>query len=1036
MKHTFRATLRHAFVKPPLSTRSAAPGEPSATHREDVGLKRVLPLPSRRSSTRMTSTAIVALLAAPLLASGLVAASASNDHPFRDPDLPLDERIDDLLGRLTLDEKLGFLHQSQLPIPRLGVPYFKAGTEALHGVAWSNDLDNNWGQVLATDATVFPQAVGLASTWDPDLINDVGSAVGDELRAHNTLDPQLWGLQAWVPVVDPLRDPRWGRNEEGYSEDPLLAGEIGTAYGSGLSGDDPLYLKVAPVIKHYFGYNKEADRSVSSSNLPPRIRKEYSQAPFRSVISADAATGVMASYNLVNGRPTHVDPSINEDIRSWTDKDLYNVSDAWGPHAVTQAQFYFDEEDEAYAAILKAGLDGFTVDESDPSAMKATLHSALDKGYITEADVDTAVRHVLSIRFRLGHFDPDGGPYADIGPEVLNSAEHQALNRRTAADAMVLLDNGADILPLDPDQTSSVAVIGPLHDMVFTDFYGGSMPYEVTPLDGIAERLGGAADVTGVEGLDRVTLKDSATGRYLTATGTDPADLVVASDASPSVASQWDVNDWMADYSTLRNAENGKYLSGAFGPYTTSSDEPSGWYVQQQFRFEEQPDGTVLIQYVGYETNESWWWIPEHYVTVAPDGTVGTGSKADAARFVPEVVSDGVDAAVAAAGQADAAVVVVGSHPFVYGRENHDRTDLALGRSQQELVDAVTAANPNTVVVLETSYPTTFDNQPETLLWTTHAGSETGNAVADVVFGDENPAGRLTQTWYAGVDDLPSIDDFDIVKSGWTYMYYDGVPLYPFGHGLSYSTFDYSNLKTSGSSVGGDGAIRVSVDVTNTGDAAGDEVVQLYSRQLSSRDATADKQLRAFERVSLAPGETKTVRLELDASDLARWDVTRDRWVVESSEYELLVGSSSADIRQQATVRVKGETIPARNLSKPTRAENFDDYAGVLLVDESKERGTAVSAEGDGWIKFGDTKLRANDSTFTARVSNASDENGSIQVRLGSPTGELIGTAEVTSTGDVYEYATTTASLSGSRGLHDVYLVFDGDFRVADFTIG
>ena len=312
---------------------------------------------------------------------GRPAASANTDHPFRDPDLPLDERIDDLLGRLTLDEKLGFLHQSQMPIPRLDIPYFKAGTEALHGVAWSNDLDNNWGQVLATDATVFPQAVGLASTWDTDLINDVGSAVGDELRAYNTLDPQLWGLQAWAPVVDPLRDPRWGRNEEGYSEDPLLAGEISTAYGSGLSGDDPLYLKVAPVIKHYFGYNKEADRSVSSSNLPPRIRKEYSQAPFRSVISADAATGVMASYNLVNGRPTHVDPSINEDLRSWTDKDLYNVSDAWAPHAVTQAQFYFDEEDEAYAAVLKAGLDGFTVDESDPSAMKATLHSALDKGY-------------------------------------------------------------------------------------------------------------------------------------------------------------------------------------------------------------------------------------------------------------------------------------------------------------------------------------------------------------------------------------------------------------------------------------------------------------------------------------------------------------------------------------------------------------------------------------------------------------------------------------------------------------------------------
>jgi beta-glucosidase len=980
----------------------------------------------------------VGLLAVPLLAVGLLQTSPASaqpeDFPFRDPDLPLDQRIDDLLSRLTLDEKLSLLHQSQEPIPRLDIPYFKAGTEALHGVAWSNDLNNNWSQVLATEATVFPQAVGLASTWNPDLIEDVGSVVGDELRGYNSIDPVIWGLQTWAPVVDLLRDPRWGRNEEGYSEDPLLTGAMATAYASGLSGDDPFYLKAAPVLKHFYGYNNETGRNVTSSNLPPRVKHEYGFAAFKPAIESDAATGIMASYNLVNGRPAHVDPEINEVVRSWTDRDLYNVSDAWGPRALVEAQGYFDEHDEAYAALLKAGLDGFTVDESNAGPTIGFLKSALEKGYLTEADVDTAVRHVLSIRFRLGQFDPDGGPYADITADVLNRAEHQELNRRTAGEAMVLLNNSSGTLPLDPAATGSVAVIGPLHDTLYSDWYGGRMPYEVTPLDGITERLGSAATVIGVEGLDRVALRDVATDGYLTATGTGSGDHVVVTDSAPTADAQWDVNDWTGDYSTVRNAGNGKYLTGAFGPFNTSSDEPSGWFVQQQFRFEEQDDGTYLIQYVGYETNEGWWGIPEHYVTVSADGAVGTGPKAQAGRFAMEVMVSGVDDAAQAAADADAAVVVVGSQPFVYGRENHDRESLALGASQQELVDAVAANNPNTVVVLETSYPVTLDTEPDALLWTTHAGSETGNAVADVVFGDVNPAGRLTQTWYAGTDDLPSIFDYDIINSGWTYMYYDGTPLYPFGHGLSYSTFEYTNLKTTGKAVGGNGTMRVSVDVTNTGEHAGDEVVQLYTHQRESRDKVANKQLRTFERVQLEPGETTTVRLTLRASDLARWDVTSDRWVVERSDYDLLVGASADDIRQQATVRVRGEEIPPRDLSAITRAENFDAYSGALLVDQSKERGTAIEGGSDGsWIGFTDADLGAA-STFTAEVANAGDA-GSIEIRLDSPSGPLAGTAEVASTGDVYSYTTTEASLSGVSGPRDVYLVFSEGVRLSTFSI-
>jgi beta-glucosidase len=306
-----------------------------------------------------------------------------------------------------------------------------------------------------------------------------------------------------------------------------------------------------------------------------------------------------------------------------------------------------------------------------------------------------------------------------------------------------------------------------------------------------------------------------------------------------------------------------------------------------------------------------------------------------------------------------------------------------------------------------------------------------------VLFGDVNPAGRLTQTWYRSDADLPSILDYDIIKSDRTYLYYKGTPLYPFGHGLSYTTFKYAGLRTSAASVGANGMVTVSVDVTNSGTVAGDEVVQLYTHQRASRDKQPLRQLRAFQRVSLKPGQTKTVRLTLRAADLAHWDVTRGTWAVEPGDHDLMVGASSTDIRQRATLGVRGETIPARDLSKATRAVDFDDYSGIRLVDESKASGTAVGATQSGqWVKFADSTLASGAAkTFTARAAKASAGDGSVQIRLDSPTGRLVGTATVASTGDRYAYATTTAALSGATGRHDVYLVLSGDIRISTCSI-
>ncbi|WP_127550923.1 glycoside hydrolase family 3 protein [Actinoplanes sp. OR16] len=961
----------------------------------------------------------LALLAAALLALPLApgpAHAAAPDHPFRDPSLPLEARIDDLLGRLTLDEKISLLHQYQPAIPRLGLGVVKSGTEALHGVAWSNDHAQNGAKIDAT-ATVFPQAVGLASTWDPELLRRVGTAVGEELRGFHAQDPVVWGLNTWAPVVNLLRDPRWGRNEEGYSEDPLLSGEIATAYGEGLQGDDPDHLRTAPTLKHYAAYNNETKRDVTSSNVPQRVLNEYDREPFRIALENDAATGVMASYNLINGRPATVDPALRKEVRDWSDRRLFNVSDAWAPTNLTGSQAYFATQAEANAAVLTAGLDSFTVNDTNAVPTVTAIKEALDQGLLTEAEIDESAGNALSIRFRLGEFDPDGGPYAGITADVIDSPEHRALARETAGEAAVLLKNDDGLLPLKPG--GDVAVVGPLADKLYSDWYGGQLPYRVTALDGIEERAGA---VTTSFGADRIALKEVTTGRYLNATG-GPAGL-----GERSTASEFDSVDWGDGVSTLRSVANGKLLGYGWGPFVTVENDPTGWFVQQQFKVEEQADGTVVLHYAGYETQESWFGA-DTYVTVGPDGNLALGAAtADgAARFSKELLEDGVAQAAATAKKAKNAVVVVGTDPFVAGREVHDRTSLGLGTRQEALIRAVRKANPATVVVLQSSYPqsiTWAQKHVPGILWTTHAGAETGHAIADVLYGSVNPSGKLTQTWPRSEQQLPAdLNEYDIIKTGQTYLYSDAKPLYSFGHGLSYTSFRYGKPAVKNRTV--------SVTVTNTGRRAGDEVVQLYTHQRTSRDVTPEKQLRDFRKVHLAAGQSATVTFTLTAEDLRHWDVTRQRWVVENAVHDILLGSSSSDIRQRAVLAVRGETIGARDLTGETRAETFDVYEGVRLLDETKESGTVVGAtSAGGWIGFRDAALRGG-KKFEVRASGA----GSVQVRLGSPEGRLIGTATVGDTGDPYVYATATTSLTAVTGRHDVYLVAGPGLRLATFSL-
>ncbi|MFB4282547.1 glycoside hydrolase family 3 C-terminal domain-containing protein [Nonomuraea sp. MTCD27] len=908
--------------------------------------------------------------------------------PFRDPEVPLRDRIDDLLHRLTLDEKVGLLHQYQAPVERLGLGAFRTGTEALHGLAWLGP------------ATVFPQAIGLASTWDRDLLRRVGEATSDEVLAFHHKDPAGAGLNVWAPVVNPLRDPRWGRNEEGYSEDPWLTSVMATAYALGLRGSAPGMLKTAPTLKHFLAYNNETERCTTSSNLPPRVLHEYELPAFRGPIEAGAAVAVMPSYNLVNGRPAHLSPLIGQALRAWAPDDLLVVSDAYAPGNLTALQGYHDTLPEAYAHAVKAGLDSFTQDDDRSEATLGHLRDALAQGLLSEEDVDSAVRHALSIRFRLGEFDP-ATPYDDINDNVVNCPEHQALAREAARRSFVLLENDG-LLPLR--DVRRVAVIGQLGDALMEDWYSGTLPYAVTARAGLAERC----ETVFCEAVDRVTL--TAEAGPVTA---DPAGGPLrAGAAEPGL---FDLFDWGGGAYALRSVTTGRFVSVDpavdGGALVNDQPGPNGWEVRQTFRTEERPRGTLALRHISTGC----------YVGAGEDGVLRLVDDADQAAWLAmEVVGSGTDAAARVAAGADVAIVVVGDHPLVNGRETEDRMTLALAPGQDAVVRAVRKANPRTVMVISSGYPLTWtEGELPAVLWSAHGGQEYGHALAEVLFGDADPEGRLTQTWYRSEQELPDLLDYDIIASDATYQYFRGVPLHPFGHGLSYTTFEYADLRVRIA----DGVLAAWATVTNTGSRPGVEVVQFYTHQQRSRVKQPLRRLRGFEKVRLEPGESRAVELRLPVSELAFWDVTRSRFVVESAPHQLMVGRSATDLRLSARFEVEGETVPPR--SGTLRAADHDEYDAITFVDETRVDGDAVRSDVEGaWILFRQVDLTG---AATCVAEAGSTEGGMITIRRGDPLyGQALATFPVPRT-DRYGYHSVTASLSGAEGVHDLYVVFENE---------
>ncbi|WTQ83775.1 glycoside hydrolase family 3 C-terminal domain-containing protein [Streptomyces achromogenes] len=929
--------------------------------------------------------------------------------PFRDPRLPFAKRVDDLLARLTPDEKISFLHQFPPAVERLGVAAWRTGQEALHGVAWMGP------------ATVFPQAVGLGATWNPELVRRVGEAVGKEIRAMRARDDRV-GLNVWAPTVNLLRHPLWGRNEEGYAEDPRLTSAIATAYTRGLRGDHPRYWRTAPVLKHWLAHNNETDRATSSASVRPRVLHEYDLRAFRETVEAGAVAGVMPAYNLVNGRPNHVSPYLREHLRTWTDEELLVCSDAGAPSNLVDAEHYFDTHEEATAAALLAGVDSFTDHGTDGSTITARVKGAVAQGLLTEADIDAAVRRQLSVRFRLGEFDPGRDPHAATG--AFDTPEHRALAQEAAEQAIVLLKNDGGLLPLAPD--TRIAVVGPLADECKLDWYSGSLLHRSTPLEGLYERFG-AQRVEFAEGVDRVRLR-TASGAFLSVPAAqapdrargaeaalDPALLAGRTDLPPlttdATGSEFALVDWGEGVLTLR-APDGRYLSVAEDGFVrASADQPGGWVVQETFRLEPHAGGH-LLEHLGTGRR----------VRVAADG-VKVADEGDVFEVV--TVERGEEAVARVAAGADVVVVVAGNDPHINGRETEDRTTLLLPEHQRRLLDAARSANPRTVLALVSAYPYAVDTtRLPAALWTAHGGQAAGTALARVLAGDVSPAGRLPQTWYAADADLPDLLDYDVIGSRQTYLYFEGTPLFPFGHGLSYASFAYASLAARVTA----GSVRAECAVTNTGDRTADEVVQLYGRAVQASVPRPRRELLAHRRITLAPGETATVSFEVPLSALEFWDVRRGAWRLEEGPYELLLGASSEDVRLRTTVRLDGEPPAPRAVREHgLSAADFDEQSGAAIVDRTKTEGDAVTpAHGTtAELLYQDCDFGTGVRQVTVRVAGA----GTVEVSLdGGPV--LAALALESPTAGPYAYTTLSATLP-AEGVHDVRLGLRGPVRLA-----
>ena len=845
-------------------------------------------------------------------------AQISAEPAYLDPSKPIDVRVDDLVGRMTLEEKASQLVNQARAIPRLQIPAYDWWSEALHGVA------------NAGTATVFPEPIGLAATFDDPLIHQMAIVIGTEARAkHNQAvraghSNVMEGLDFWSPNINIFRDPRWGRGQETYGEDPFLTGRMGVAFVTGLQGDDPKYFRAISTPKHYAVHSgPEPTRHSIDVPVSKHDMEDTYLPAFRASVTQGKAESVMCAYNRVNGQPACANTFLLDDtLRGAWKFNGYVVSDCDAIVDIFQGHHYTKSQAEAAAVALKTGMDNecadfFTIAKDNHDYQP--FIDAVKQGLLTEADIDRSLKRLFTARMRLGMFDsPQMVPYANIPDSEIDSLEHRQLALKTARESMVLLKNDG-ILPLGT-KAKKILVVGPLAESVSVlhGNYSGTASHAVTALEGIRKQFS-AAKVTFVPGMNFLREpqviptavlstedgKSGLRGEYFAGdltgapqvTRTDPyVDLQLTHPDTHALS----VPDNMKDFSVrwtgfLTPIQTGSYQIGLIGS------------MQRLWL-----DGKLIV---------------DDAILHDPNPQLATMDLTKGHRYAVKIEclaggrttklvwlaisADPIVEAASAARDSDVVIAVVGITSKLEGEEmkvdlpgfrGGDRTSLNLPEEEEALLGALRASGKPLVVVLMNGSALAVNwanDHANAILDAWYSGEEGGTAIAQTLAGENNPAGRLPVTFYKGTEQLPDFEDY--AMNDRTYRYFTKDPLYPFGYGLSYSTFEYSGLNLSSPDLQAGSPLDVEVDVKNTSQREGDEVVQLYIvfPKLAGAPLRA---LRGFTRVHLGAGEQKHLKLSLGPRDLSYVNEAGDR-LVGAGDYIITVGGG-----QPGTSAARAET--------------------------------------------------------------------------------------------------------------------------------
>ena len=855
----------------------------------------------QRAVRAFTAHILLALLGFTLLTAVAQNTEPSGNPPYLNPSLPINVRVDDLISRMTLEEKASQLVNESREIPRLKVPAYDWWSEALHGVA------------RAGTATVFPEPIGLAATFDPPLIHEMGVVIGTEARAkHNQAVRSgrrdiYEGLDFWSPNINIFRDPRWGRGQETYGEDPFLTSRMGVAFVTGLQGDDPKYIRVISTPKHFAVHSgPEPSRHSVNVDVSKHDMADTYLAAFRATVVEGKAGSVMCAYNRVNAEPACANSFLLEDeLRTAWKFEGYVVSDCDAVADIERGHHFTQTLAEAAAVSMKRGMDNecadFGQNPTDNSDYTKFV-DAVKQGLLSENDIDVSLRRLFTARFKLGLFDPpEMVKYAQTPDSEIDSEAHRQLALKIADESMVLLKNDG-VLPLAPG-VKKIAVVGPLATSVHVleGNYNGTPSHPVTALDGIRKQFS-TAEVTYNPGTNFLLEEQPVAGSVLsTPDGKPGLKAEYFSDrgfqGTPAqVRTEKDVNYEFAPGAKTKTdvfsvrwtgfltpAESGTYRLGLDG----SLDRLwlDGKLIVDDPRSH---DSRPAVANVTLEKGRRYSLKIEFLQGRA------RGIRLVWARVSPDPVAE----ALAAASQADVVVAVVGITSQLEGEEmkvdvqgfrGGDRTTLDLPKDEEDLLEALKTTGKPLVVVLMNGSALAVNwasQQANAILEAWYSGEEGGRAIAQTLAGVNNPAGRLPVTFYKGIEQLPPFEDYSMKNR--TYRYFMDQPLYPFGYGLSYSRFEYANLQLSAPSLNAGDSLNVDAEVKNSGSQEGDEVAQLYLTYPRAPYAPIHA-LRAVTRVHLKAGETQHLHFTLDSRALSEVNAEGDR-VIAPGTYGISVG--------------------------------------------------------------------------------------------------------------------------------------------------